>query len=76
MSGEQLFRLTEGDVVYVLLHDDGTDSIAKCALVPVERCVHGRLDGHWGPWYIRGPEGNKRQYRDWCPGAGLEDDDE
>ena len=56
-------------------------------LVPVERCEHGNIDGHWFVGYgtqtitdgIDGPEvarieNHPGEY--WCPGAGIGGDDE
>jgi len=38
--------------------------------VPVEPCVHGRIDAHWGPHYVADATSNHdREYREWCRGA-------
>jgi len=42
-------------------------------LVPVELCAHNRYDAHWGPHYIASKRGSDKEYREWCPGAGLDD---
>ena len=37
-------------------------------LVPVERCEHGNLDGHW-------IQHKYPKEWEWCPGAGIGGDD-
>ena len=40
-----------------------------CWVVPMEPCVHGRIDAHWGPHYVADANGHDREYREWCKGA-------
>ena len=45
-------------------------SNARHKKVPVEPCVHGRIDAHWGPHYVADATSNHdREYREWCKGA-------
>ena len=61
---------------------DVDEWIADGVLVPVERCEHGNIDGHWYIGYgtqtitdgIDGPEVARIEHHPgeyWCPGAGI-----
>ncbi len=50
------------------LVDDGV-------LVPAERCVHYRFDGHWVREINVNRDDRFRDVKVWCDGAGLEDSD-
>ena len=53
--------------------DETVEDCTRCVqwqgMVPVERCEHGKIDGHW---IVR----LDKMEDDWCPGAGIGGDDE
>jgi hypothetical protein len=75
MTTEQLYRIKySGDIK---LNTYAEMLIDHKMLVPVQKCVHGRIDAHWGPHYVADASGHDREYREWCRGAmpRVSDDD-
>ena len=60
MATEPLYRRV------IVEHEDGLHHLE---FIPVEPCVHGRIDAHWGPHYVADANGHDREYREWCKGA-------
>jgi len=72
MATEQLYRWDETQVdetTRVIASVLMRDLVNSGGLVPVEPCVHGRIDAHWGPHYVADASGHDREYREWCKGA-------
>ena len=69
----EVFReATEAELDQNYGHSD--PRVRHILAMPVERCEHYRLDGHWGPAENVVKDGiNVEGIKRWCKGAGLDE---